>query len=127
MDGGIDKAYRSRFGLVVERRAREAIDRRGGELPVGEALVIPTGDGLIPRLIVAPTMRTPRPLADAEPVYLAMRAAIRCAREAVEPAIERLGVPGLGTGVGRLDPFASAAAIRRAVDELAPTSSTSSG
>lgn len=118
MDGGIDKAYRGRFGLAIERRVREAIERRGGELAVGEALIVPTGDGWIPRLVVAPTMRTPRPLAGAEPVYLATRAALTCAREATDPVIERLGIPGMGTGVGRLDPFASAAAIRRAVDEL---------
>jgi len=118
MDGGIDKAYRARFGLVIERRVREAIERRGGELAVGEALIAPTGDGHIPRLVVAPTMRTPRALADGEPVYLAMRAALECAQQAVDPAIERLGAPGLGTGIGRLDPFVSAAAMRRAIDEV---------
>lgn len=119
MDGGIDLAYRNRFGLVIERRVREAIDRRGGELAVGAALVVPTGDGWIPRLVVAPTMRTPRRLTDAEPVYRAMRAAIECARATTDPIIERLGVPGMGTGVGHLDPFLSAAAVRRALDEMA--------
>src|SRR5690606_18374491 len=45
MDGGIDLHYRNQLGLELERRLRELIEKRyeDGELPVGEALVVPTG------------------------------------------------------------------------------------
>ena len=59
MRGGVDGVYTRVFGSGVEA-GLQAIIRTlpSGELPVGEALVVPTGHGRIPWLISAPTMRT---------------------------------------------------------------------
>lgn len=109
MDGGIDLHYRSTFGLAVEARLRELIEERhAGDLPIGEALVIPTKHGRIRRMIAAPTMATPRSIRGTDNVERATLAALRAASRVGNPPIERLGFPGMGTGVGRMDPFESA-------------------
>ncbi|HVH99260.1 MAG TPA: macro domain-containing protein [Enhygromyxa sp.] len=110
MDGGIDLHYRNQLGLKVERRLRELIEKRyeDGELPVGEALVVSTGHATIKRMIAAPTMRTPQNIRGTDNVRRATLAALRAAAALREPAVARLGVPGMGTGVGRMDPFEAA-------------------
>ncbi|HLT40539.1 MAG TPA: macro domain-containing protein [Enhygromyxa sp.] len=110
MDGGIDLHYRNQLGLELERRLRELIEKRyeDGELPVGEALVVPTGHARIKRMIAAPTMRTPQNIRGTDNVRRAALAALRAAAALREPAVERLGMPGMGTGVGRMDPFDAA-------------------
>ncbi|MEI8319597.1 MAG: hypothetical protein WCH79_16765, partial [Planctomycetia bacterium] len=61
MDGGIDLAYRNRFGLGIQARVQELIAARyAGEMPIGAAALVSTGDARIPRMVVAPTMETPR-------------------------------------------------------------------
>lgn len=118
MDGGIDLAYRNFFGLGIQTRLQLVIEKKfGGELPVGQAVCIPTGHGKITRLVAAPTMRTPQRIIGTDNVYKAMKAAFQCALQ-VRPEIKRLGVPGLGTGVGELDPFISAEQIYRAYIEV---------
>ncbi|MGK9233841.1 hypothetical protein KXS07_20065 [Inquilinus limosus] len=60
MDGGIDALYLDRFGVEVQTRLRRLIlDRHHGELLVGSAEVVETGDPAQPFLIAAPTMRVP--------------------------------------------------------------------
>jgi O-acetyl-ADP-ribose deacetylase (regulator of RNase III) len=110
MDGGIDLHYRNQLGLGLERLLRELIARRyeNGELPVGEAIVVPTKHGSIKRMIAAPTMRTPQNIRGTDNVRRATLAALRMAAGVREPAIARLGMPGMGTGVGRMDPFDAA-------------------
>ncbi|WP_232296549.1 macro domain-containing protein [Plesiocystis pacifica] len=107
MDGGIDRYYRNTFGLRVENTLRGLIERRypEGELPIGEALLVPTGHPRIPRMVAAPTMRTPGRIVGTDNVRRAMLAALRTASAAANPPIERLGCPSMGTGVGRMDPF----------------------
>ena len=61
--------------------------------------VVETGYPPIPWCISAPTMRVPRSLETAEPAYLATRAAVRCALDA---GLERVAIPGMGTGTGWL-------------------------
>ena len=118
MDGGIDLAYRSFFGLRIQRRVQQVIrDRYGEELPVGRAFVVPTGHDRITRMVIAPTMRTPQNIQGTDNVYLATRAALLAASEAA-PAIERLGIPGMGTGIGGMDPFESAQQMLRAAVEV---------
>jgi O-acetyl-ADP-ribose deacetylase (regulator of RNase III) len=117
MDGGIDRHYRAEFGLAIETRLRALIEQRhGGELPVGEALVVPTKHAKIRRMIAAPTMLTPRSIQGTDNVRHATLAALRAAGRVVNPAIARLGFPGMGTGVGRMDPFAAAEQMRDAID-----------
>ena len=114
MDGGIDLAYRNFFGISIQAKVRAVIQYQyKGEIPVGSAFAVSTGHPRITRLIVAPTMRTPRPIHGTENVYLATRAALLCALEQ-DPLIHVLGFPGMGTGVGGMDPFESAEQMLKA-------------
>lgn len=117
MDGGIDLAYSYFFGWDLEAGLRKRIvEKHFGELPVGQAAVLPTGHARIPYLVSAPTMRVPGSIAKTLNVYLAFRAALIAVLEhnAQEPSsIETLLVPGLGTGIGEV-PFERAARQMRA-------------
>ena len=98
MDGGIDWAYSRRFGFQVEqklqRKLREEFD---GELLVGQATMVETGDSKVPYLISAPTMRIPTVLAKrtVNP-YLAARAAL------LIPSVECHHRPSLYSPVSRI-------------------------
>src|SRR5262249_29856597 len=64
MDGGIDLAIRDQVGLEVERRVQQAIvEKHHGEMPVGCAEIVETGDERWRYLIAAPTMRVPESVA----------------------------------------------------------------
>jgi O-acetyl-ADP-ribose deacetylase (regulator of RNase III) len=103
MDGGIDAAYIARFGLQLQTRLQRMIDeQRGGKLEVGAALFVPTGDAQIPYLISAPTMVMPEPVPAAN-CFFAMSAALKVARQH-QDVVTRLFCPGLGTGIGGVDP-----------------------
>jgi O-acetyl-ADP-ribose deacetylase (regulator of RNase III) len=108
MDGGIDLAYSRRFGWGLQARLRDIIrSEHDGELPVGQAVVVTTGDSGIPFLISAPTMRVPMDVSATVNAYLAFRAAMRTARlhnVAATERIESILCPGLGTGIGRMSP-----------------------
>lgn len=65
MRGGVDGVYTRVFGEGVESRLQAIIRTLPAEeLPVGEALIVPTGHSGIPWLISAPTMRRPSVLHD---------------------------------------------------------------
>ena len=106
MDGGIDLAYLRHFGIELQSRVQTNIRSDfHGELPVGQAAVIPTGHATTPFLVVAPTMRIPDRIGDTLNVYLAFRAALLAvlAHNAVASrAIQCLRSPALGTGVGAM-------------------------
>jgi O-acetyl-ADP-ribose deacetylase (regulator of RNase III) len=120
MDGGIDLAYRRYFGIDVQSRVQAKI--RGeffGELPVGQATVVPTGHHEFPYLVVAPTMRIPDRIGDTVNVYLAFRAALLAVLAhdgGGLPFIESLRAPALGTGIGAM-PLTRAARQMRAAYE----------
>jgi len=74
MDGGIDALYMDYFGAEIQLRVRRQIfDHHAGELLVGIADTVETGDTVIPFLIAAPTMRLPMSLSDSVNAYLAAR------------------------------------------------------
>ena len=106
MDGGIDLIYSRRFGSGLQQRLRELLaERYSGELPVGCAVVVPTGDPQIPYCISAPTMRVPMNVSGTVNAYLAFRAALLAAERhnrGAERKFESLLCPGLGTAVGRM-------------------------
>jgi O-acetyl-ADP-ribose deacetylase (regulator of RNase III) len=106
MTGGIDRVYSARFGGHVEGRLREVIRRDwDGELPIGLALVVETGDRETPYLISAPTMRAPVNVSQTLNAYLAFRAVLRAvARKNRDTpgAIRSVACPGLGTGTGEM-------------------------
>ncbi|HWA25305.1 MAG TPA: macro domain-containing protein [Lacunisphaera sp.] len=111
MDGGIDHQISERMGWHIQEAVRKAIRARPlGELLVGEALVVPTGDARTPWLIAAPTMRVPMRISQSINAYLAMKAVLLAARaHREEVPINSVACCGLGTGIGKL-PFAIAAA-----------------
>ena len=119
MDGGIDAAYSARFPGIQERVQTTIRDRFGGELLVGQALSLATGDAAHPLLIVAPTMRVPMTILNPIDVRLATRAAIRCALwHSPSPSV---AFPGMGTGSGNVRPdWAASLMIAGIVDVLAP-------
>jgi O-acetyl-ADP-ribose deacetylase (regulator of RNase III) len=132
MDGGLDALYSDRFGWDVETRLRRLIlDRHGGELLIGTAEIVETGNVAHPFLIAAPTMRVPMVLhTPTVNPFLATRAVLRLARHGVFPpgsalagepicqAVRSIAFPGLGTGVGRVPPAICARQMRAALDEF---------
>jgi O-acetyl-ADP-ribose deacetylase (regulator of RNase III) len=127
MDGGIDALYLDRFGVEVQSRLRRRIlDRHHGELLIGNAEAVETGDPARPFMIAAPTMRVPMVLGpETINPYLATRAVLLLARHGVlptcEPVAGRLRIitfPGMGTGVGRVPAETCARQMRAAVDEF---------
>src|ERR1043165_2956863 len=104
MDGGLDAAIRDRLGWDVETAVQQRIvEQHHGELPVGSAELVATGHTRWPFLVVAPTMRIPEVVAQTLNSYLAFRAVLlvvaRHNREADQPTIRSIVVPGLATGV----------------------------
>ena len=130
MDGGIDHLYSHHFGWEVQDRLQELIrTRHHGELLVGAAEIVETGNLRIPFVIAAPTMRVPMVLArHGQPVPGGPRgAAARQARrrpvgalagEPVSAAVQSVAFPGLGTGVGRVGPNTCAHQVRAAIEEV---------
>lgn len=120
MDGGIDLVYSQRFGWKLQERLQQLLRAEyDGELPVGQAVIVPTNDQDIPLLISAPTMRVPMDVSNTVNAYLAFRAAIRAARHynrtAANP-IETILCPGLGTATGRIPATMCARQMRYAHD-----------
>jgi O-acetyl-ADP-ribose deacetylase (regulator of RNase III) len=119
MDGGIDALYLEVLGEDLEDRVRDhlAADYHG-ELLVGQATIVDTEHPeSFPLLIVAPTMRVPTILpADTINPYLAIRAALRAA--AADPRVRRVIIPGMGTGVGLVDPDRFAIQAHTAIREF---------
>lgn len=120
MDGGFDLLLRIRFPGVDVAVQRE-IDRRGGLLPVGHAIVVETGDHDVPYLVSAPTMVTPMSISHTNHVYLATRGLLQAVHDfnlANDGAIQTLAIPGLGTGVGKMPPGFAAAQMAQAYNEF---------
>lgn len=132
MDGGIDALYTQRFGWQVQDRLRERILRQHhGELLLGNAEIVETGDASIPFLIAAPTMRVPMvlPKETINP-YLAARAAFllvlhgqfpgnsKFAGSKVSEVVKTVAFPGLGTGVGKVGFDTCARQMRAAIEDV---------
>ena len=131
MDGGVDLLYLKRFGPVIQERVQRAmLDHHGGELLVGSAVVVETGDAEIPFLIAAPTMRVPMILPpESTAAYLAARAVFllvqrgkfldgALAGQPLSDHVKTVAFPGLATGVGRMGPATCAHQVRSAIDDV---------
>lgn len=120
MDGGIDAVYTYQFGTKLQERLQAVIrNEYGGELPIGQATIVPTENPDIPWCISAPTMRIPRDVSDTVNAYLAFRATLRAViehNEGAQPPIRAILCPGLATAVGRM-PVARCARQMRAAWE----------
>lgn len=125
MDGGIDLAYRNHFGLGIQNRLQKLLaEKYDGFLAVGQAIILPTLNERIPHMIVAPTMEKPSNVSKTNNAYLAMSAALNAvskfnlkSSELKQPLIYRILVPGLATGIGRMNVDLCAKQMKQAVSE----------
>lgn len=122
MDGGLDAAIRATLGGQVQSAVQARIlDAHHGELPIGSAEIVPTGHARWPFLVLAPTMRIPESVANTLNAYLAFRAALLAVARfnaTGSAPIRSVVVPGLGTGIGAMDPRRCAAQMRIAWDQV---------
>lgn len=122
MDGGIDLVYSHHFGWDLEASLKALLaEQHFGELPVGQAVIVPTGQARIPYLVSAPTMRVPGPIGATANVYLAFRAALIAVsrhNESAPGSIRSVLVPGFGTGIGGVPPRRAARQMKLAYDAI---------
>lgn len=119
MDGGLDYALSERFGWDLEKKLQEQIkELPEGELLVGQSILMETGDVDVPFLISAPTMRIPTNfnIDTSVNAYLAMKAILIRAKS--EEKIQSVAIPGLCTGVGRMQPIIAARQMFQAYKEI---------
>lgn len=127
MRGGIDAVYAKAFPEVEQHVRSAVLAYHGGELPIGEAVVVPTGEPAPQWLISAPTMREPGEQLPADTVhpYLAARAVFLLWRDGrlehgpeVRDVVSTIAMPGLGTGVGGVAPETCARQVAAAWEEV---------
>ncbi|GAA4864511.1 macro domain-containing protein [Saccharopolyspora cebuensis] len=127
MRGGIDAVYAAAFPEVEGQVRSAVLAYHGGELPVGEALLVPTGVPNPIWLISSPTMRQPGEQLPADTVhpYLAARAVLRLWASAilengtpVRHVVHSIAMPGMGTGIGGVAPELCARQVAAAWDEV---------
>lgn len=119
MDGGLDLKYSLHFGWELERNVREVLEAdHFGEIPVGQAIIVPTNHEQTPWLISAPTMRVPSNVSETVNAYLAFKAIIQAvlAFNQSEHRINTVLCPGLGTGEGKMPAQQCAKQMREAYD-----------
>lgn len=119
MDGGLDYELSERFGWDLEKKLQQCIrELPEGELLVGQAILLETGDNAVPFLISAPTMRVPTNfnIDTSVNAYLAMKAILIKAKS--ENRISTVAIPGLCTGVGRMQPMIAARQMFQAYKEI---------
>jgi len=119
MDGGIDFEFSKRFGWDLQKRLQQSIRLLPeGELLVGQAIIMETGDKHLPYIISAPTMRVPMDynIRTSLNAYLAMKAILIKVKH--HPAINSIVIPGLCTGTGKMNPLIAAIQMRSAFNEI---------
>ena len=107
MGGGVAGAVKRKGGAEIEKEAMSK-----APVPVGKAVT--TGAGALKARFVihAPTMERPAGETDPDKVYIATQAAVR---EALGLGLKTIAFPGMGTGVGGLNPLVAARRMVKAV------------
>lgn len=106
MDGGADLDYTRYFGLSIQTKVHQVIEKRPeGYLPVGAAELVLTNNQRIPRLIIAPTMLEPETIPPFQ-VFRTFRAALKLVKKLNIDG--EIYTPGFGTGVGSVEPSEAA-------------------
>jgi O-acetyl-ADP-ribose deacetylase (regulator of RNase III) len=112
-DGGVDMTISKEiFDWGLQDKLRRQIEKHhGGELLVGQAMIMQTGSSRFRYVVVAPTMRVPADVSGTVNAYLTMRAILlgagvhnRAVRDHPTDRIRTLAVPGLCTGTGKMPP-----------------------
>lgn len=103
MDGGIDKVYKSYFGNSIQSKVQSYIQEYSPNgIPVGDTAIINTYHKKVPWLLVAPTMKIPRPHIDPTVAGDVLFSIV--ARAASNSnSLKKVFCPGLGTGIGEID------------------------
>jgi O-acetyl-ADP-ribose deacetylase (regulator of RNase III) len=118
MDGGIDWAISDLMRWTIQPIVQKVIrEKHFGELLVGQAEIVATGNDQFPYLVCAPTMRVPQPVPDSLNAFLAMRAillAVKTFNQQNNGAIKSVAIPGLATGFGKMPPERCARQMREA-------------
>lgn len=124
MNEGIDAVYMELFpgieNKVKERIAKCAItqtERGMKTLPVGSAILVPTGDPVIKLLACVPTMMMPSNIVGTYNVYWAMRGLLRLLQPVADQTSITVAIPPFGTGVGSMSSQESAQQIASAIDD----------
>jgi O-acetyl-ADP-ribose deacetylase (regulator of RNase III) len=107
MGGGVAAALSRKGGPTIQREAMSL-----ATIAIGAAVVTNAGQLWAKQVIHAPTMEEPGEKVGIENVRRATRAALIAA---AHHGIETIAMPGMGTGLGGVDP---ADAARAMVDEL---------
>jgi O-acetyl-ADP-ribose deacetylase (regulator of RNase III) len=122
MDGGIDGVYSLYFGLQLQESLKKKIaDEFYGELTVGSAALIETGNTSIKYLLSCPTMRVPEDVSKTANAYLAFRAGLI---EVIRHnkingnKISSILCPGLGTLTGKISARNCAMQMKIAYDKI---------
>ena len=122
MDGGLDLLLSNTLPGIQDRVQAVISAEYHDEMPVGSAEVIRTGHERWPFLLCAPTMRVIENVDRTINAYLAFRAILwavgRFNAGAESQGIHSVLVPGLATGVGRMDERRCAKQMRLAWDSM---------
>ena len=127
MRTGVDAVYARAFPDVQQNVRSAVLAYHGGELPIGEAVVVATGEPAPAWLISAPTLREPGEQLPEDTVhpYLAARAVFLLWRDGkldhgveLRRAVATIAMPGLGTGTGGVRPATCARQVAAAWTEV---------
>lgn len=106
MDGGVDLAIISYFGIeLMDRVQAMVLDRFLGEQPIGTSVMVETNHPRHPYIAHTPTMRVPMSVVSTDNVYTAMWAllvAVDQHNRSENRKIDVVACPGLGTATGRM-------------------------
>ena len=107
MGGGVAGAILRTGGNEIQKQALKK-----APVPIGKAVATTDGKLKAKHVIHAPTMARPAMAATLEDIKAATKAALECAKQA---HINSLAFPGLGTGVGGLNPQDAANAMTQEI------------
>ncbi len=113
MAAGLSGAIKKAAGGDVEK---EAVDK--GPIDIGSAIVTSGGTTKFKAIIHAPTMRSPVDKIGPENVLKAAFAALKLADEL---GYSTLALPGMGTGIGAVDPTVAAKVMINVIKSFQPT------
>lgn len=123
MDGGIDMVYMAMFpgiqNKVQDRMKTFKITTPLGRhaIPIGSAMLVPTGNKQCPLLACVPTMFLPEKIIGTKNVYWAMRGLLTLIDSCFENKKVVVAVPSFGTGVGKMSAVESATQVKNALED----------